>query len=149
MKQLRVVRGSSHEDSTVHAELARWGHWLGRQFASEGYSPSNTIAQIMSGRGSKVGHKILCLDPPPRFWEFNRNVLRLNRELYEVLVARYALPCKYDTGEPYRAVELAAFLGIPLSTYVNRLDAARASYRRLIFPLPFVHGRAEEIRVSA
>jgi hypothetical protein len=134
------MRGQTQEESAVEWELKRWGFWLGRQFASEGYSPSNTLAQIMSGRGSKVGHKILCLDPPPKFWEFNRNVLQLKRELYEVLVARYAIPCKYETGEPYRATELAAFLGIPISTYVDRLNKARIAYRGLIFPIFYVRG---------
>ncbi len=89
----------------------------------------------MSGRGSKVGHKVLCKDPPAKFWEFNRNVLRLKRDFYEVLVARYAVPCKPDTGEPYRATELASFLHIHPELYLNRLAKARAGYRSLIFAI--------------
>lgn len=127
----------TQEESAVEWELKYWGYHVGRQYASEGYSPSNTLAQIMSGRGSKVGHKVLCLDPPARFWQFNSNVMQLNRELYEVLVARYAVPCNYDTGQPYRAVELAAFLGIPISKYVDRLALARAGYKRIVFPEVF------------
>ena len=132
------MKRPTQEQSAVEWELRTWGYHLGVQFAAEGYSPTNTIAQIMSGRGSKVGHKILCRDPPEKFWEFNRNVLRLKREFYEVLVARYAVPCRYDTGEPYRATELAAFLGICPEIYLDRLNKARAAYRSLIFPMPFV-----------
>jgi hypothetical protein len=130
------MRRLNQEQSAVEWELKTWGYHLGVQFAAEGYSPSNTIAQILSGRGSRVGHKILCRDPPARFWEYNRNVLRLKRELYEVLVARYAVPCRYDTGEPYRATELAGFLGVTPEVYLDRLGKARAGYRRLIFPEP-------------
>lgn len=128
----------SQEESAVEHELKRWGWWLGIQYAADGYSPTSTLAQLLSGRGSRIGHRILCKDPPAssKFWEYNRTVLKLRRELYEVLVARYAVPCRYDTGQPYRAVELAEFLGLPLHVYVDRLAEARAAYRRLIFPEP-------------
>lgn len=135
----------THEDSVVRGELIRWGYWLGVQHAAEGYSPTNTLARLMSGRSAVGGHKILCVDPPERsrFWEINRNVLQLERELYEVLLSRYALPYKDElTRERYRMTELAVFLGITPERYLTLLARAHARYRGLIFPTPFVRNLA-------
>lgn len=125
----------TQEESAVEWELSHWGRGLRRQHSFDGYATINLFAQILCGRGSKIGHKVLCIDPQDdKFWEFNRNILKLNREFYEVLVARYAVPCRHDTGEPYRATDLARFLGLSISTYVERLNAARAGYRSIVFP---------------
>lgn len=126
----------TQEESAVEYELRRWGLWLGIQYAADGYSPMCTLAQLLCGRGSRVGHRVLCVDPPEhsKFWEYNRNVLKLKREHYEVLVGRYALPCKPHNGEPYKVTELAPLLGISPEEYLDRLSAARAAYRRVIFP---------------
>ena len=128
------VARNTHEDSVVESELRRWGFWLGLQYASDGYSPMSTLVQLLCGRGSRTGHRILCLDPPARsrFWEINRQVLQLQREQYEVLAARYALPCKPD-GQPYSGREIAPFLGVSEPLFWHRLSAARNAYRRLIF----------------
>ena len=127
------MRKLSHEDSVVESECKRWGFYLGRQYAADGYSPSSTLAQIYSGRSDNPQHRILCTDPPPIFWEINARVLMLRREYYEVLVARYALPCKAD-GQPYRTTEVAPLLGITAEVFADRLYLARKGYKRMIFP---------------
>lgn len=128
-----VVRhGRSYEDSVVESDLKRWGFWLGIQYAADGYPPSSTIEHIFSGRGDNPGHRVLCIDPPERFWDINRRVLFLRREFYEALVARYALPCK-PTGIPYYPSELAGLLRVKPHTYVDRLASGRRGYRRLVF----------------
>jgi hypothetical protein len=138
----KVVRfvSRSLEDSVVNAELGRWGFWLGSQYAADGYSPMSTLSQILSYHGGAdrsgiAGHKVLCVDPPARtkFWEINSRVLLLRRELYEALVAAYALPCKQD-GQPYRATEKATFLGITPELFLDRLARGKRGYKSLIFP---------------
>jgi len=135
MREVRPLprRGQAHEDSVVESELKRWGLWCGLQYAAEGYAPSSTIAQILSGRADRPGHRVLCIDPPEHFWEKNRRVLMLRRELYEVLVARYCVPLKRD-GQLYRVSELAGFLGIAPETYLFRIAQAKRGYKRLLFP---------------
>jgi hypothetical protein len=132
---VRLKHGRSHEDSVVESELRRWGFWVGIQYAAEGYSPMSTLSQILSGRSDRPGHRILCIDPPERvgFAALNNRVLMLRREFYEVLVARYALPCKAD-GQPYRSSEVAPMLGISGSLFADRLTRARTGYKRMIFP---------------
>ncbi len=126
------MRGRSHEDSVVEWDLRRWGFWAGVQYAAEGYPPQNTLAQIFSGRTDNPGHRIVCVDPPERFWEINRNVLLLRRELYEVLVARYALPMK-STGHPYYVSELSEYMRIKPETFLDRLAKAKRGYKSIIF----------------
>ena len=127
-------RGRTHEDSVVESDLRRWGLWLGIQYAADGYPPTSTLEHIFSGRGDNPGHRILCVDPPARFWEINRNVLMLRRELYEALVAKYALPCRPGTAEHYYTSELAGFLRIEPELFLDRLIAGKRGYRRMIFP---------------
>lgn len=129
------MKGRSFEDSVVESDFRRWGFWTGVQYAAEGYSPTSTLSQILSGRSDRPGHRILCVDPPEksRFWEINRRVRKLDRELFEVLVARYALPCRPD-GQPYRSSEVAPLIGISGTLFAMRLSAARVHYKRLIYP---------------
>lgn len=131
------MRGRSHEDSVVESELRRWGIWTGIQYAAEGYSPMSTLTQILSSKTNKSGHKILCVDPPERsrFWEIHPRVLSLRpqRELYEVLVARYALP-RRDDGREFYISELAGFLGITVDSFVERLARAKRGYKVQLFP---------------
>jgi hypothetical protein len=128
---LRVSR--SFEDSVVNADLSYWGFWKGLQYAAEGYSPANTLAQIFSGRSDNPGHRILCLDMKPRAWQINGRIYRyLPMEEIEALTARYCLPVKPE-GHPYRATELAELLCIAPEDYLHRLAQGRASYRSLIF----------------
>jgi hypothetical protein len=133
---VRFMKGRTHEDQVTHGELSRWGFWCGIQYAADGYSPINTLKLIFSGRGNNPGHRVLCIDPPTRtrFWEINANILMMRREFYEVLVARYALPCKPSTGHPYYASELAGFLGITPELYLERLARATRGYKSIIFP---------------
>lgn len=118
----------------MESDLRRWGLWTGIQYAAEGYSPTSTLSQIFSGRSERPGHRILCVDPPAhsKFWEINRSVLLLRRELWEVLVARYALPVK-PTGQPYYISELAGFLSVSPNAFVDRLSGAKRGYKRILF----------------
>ena len=121
------------EDSVVNADLSYWGFWKGLQYAAEGYSPMNTLAQIFSGRSDNPGHRVLCLDMKPRAWAINGRIYNfLPMEEIEALTARYCLPVRPD-GHPYRATELAGFLGVTPEDYLMRLGNGRASYRALIF----------------
>lgn len=128
------MRGRTLEQSVVHSDLTYWGYWKGRQYAANGYSPMNTLSQIMSGVGGHPSHKILCLDMKPRAWQINSRVIRLPEELRAVLVARYCLPCKAD-GQPYQICELAPILGISESLYRHRLTRARQAYEWAVFAL--------------
>lgn len=128
-------RRRTFEDSAAHSDLSMWGFWKGLQLAADGYSPMNTLTHILSGRGEKPGHKILCLDMKPRAWEVNARVFSLERELIDVLVARYCLPVN-PNGQPYRTTDIAPYLGITSSLFDERLNRARERYKALIFPQP-------------
>lgn len=133
VRERRGRGGYSFEQSVVNADLSYWGFWKGLQYAADGYSPENTLAQIFSGRSDNPGHRVLCLDMKPRAWAINGRLYRyLPMALIEALTARYCLPVKPD-GQPYRATELAEFLGIKPEDYINRLARGRALYRSLIF----------------
>jgi hypothetical protein len=123
------------EDNVVRADLSFWGFHKGKQCASDGYSPSNTLAQIMSGRTDNPGHKILCMDMPGRAWEINSEVMRLPRDYVAVLIARYCLPVEPTTGRPYDIEFLANLLGISVPLYRKRLYYAKAAYRVRVFGL--------------
>ncbi len=120
------------ESSVVESDLKYWGYWKGRQCAADGYSPENSIAQIMSGRSDRPGHRVLCLDMKPRAWQINARVLRLPAVLVEALIARYCLPVKL-TGHPYQGHELADVLGVSHSVFRQRLADARRQYRAHVF----------------
>lgn len=126
------MRRYTFEDSAVNSDLGYWGFWAGIQYAADGYPPASTIENIMSGRGDRPSHRVLCVDPKPRFWEINSRIMRLRREFYEVLVARYALPCK-SSGQPYTAREVAPLLGITSGEFAERLRLARLGYKRILF----------------
>ena len=121
------------EDSVVVSDLKYWGYRKGKQRAADGSAATNTIDQIMSGRGGKVGHKVLCLDMPQRAWEINRRVFELPTDYISVLIARYCLPVKLHNGQPYESWELAELLDVELRTYQYRLTQARKCYKRLLF----------------
>jgi len=126
--------GYGFEQSVVNGDLSYWGFWKGLQYAAEGYSPMNTLAQILSGRCDNPGHRILCLDMKPRAWEVNGRIYRhLPMFQIEALTARYCLPVKKIDGQPYRATELADLLGISPEDYLDRLALGKASYRAIIF----------------
>ena len=127
------MRHYTFEDSAVVSDLKYWGYHKGKQYAADGYSPENTLAQILSGRSDFGGHKILCLDMPQRAWEINYRVMELPTDYIMVLVARYCLPVKSQSGQLYEAPELAELLGVSVSTYKFRLTQAKKYYRRLLF----------------
>lgn len=121
------------EDSVVNGDLSYWGFWKGLQYAAEGYSPVNTLSQIMSGRSDNPGHRVLCLDMKPRAWQINGRIYgRLPRWQIAALTARFCLPVRAD-GQPYRATELAGFLEVDPQTYLDDLAQGRAAYKAIIF----------------
>jgi hypothetical protein len=121
------------EDSVVNGDLSYWGFWKGLQYAAEGYSPTSTLAQILSGRSDNPGHRVLCLDMKPRAWQINgRLYTHLPMNQIGALTARYCLPVRPD-GQPYRATELAEFLEVEPVAYLDCLARGRAAYKALIF----------------
>lgn len=133
LKWPKMAKPRTFEDSAVHSDLSYWGYWKGLQLASEGYSPINTLTQILSGRADRPSHKILCFDMKPRAWEINTKIMAMNRELYEVLVGRYCLPVD-PNGQPYSVATVAPLLGISRELFQTRLDRAREQYKSMIFP---------------
>lgn len=127
------MRKYTFEDSAVVSDLKYWGYHKGKQCAADGYSPTSTLDQLLSGRSDFGGHRVLCLDMPRKAWEINYRVMSLPTDYKAVLMARFCLPVKSDTGQPYEPLELADFLGISVSTYRHRLMQAKRSYKRLIF----------------
>lgn len=119
----------SYEQSVATSELKRWGFWKGLQYAADGWPPSNTLAQIMSGRADRPGHRILVLEMPAEVWRINAAVMKLPTDYVAVLVSRYCLPVQAETGEPYAVDFLASLLGISPGRYATRLDAARRAYQ--------------------
>ena len=93
------------EDSVVNGDLSYWGFWKGLQYAAEGYSPENTLAQIFSGRAENPGHRVLCLDMKPRAWQINGRIYR-HLPMWQIaaLTARFCLPAR--DSQPYRAKSL-------------------------------------------
>src|SRR3990167_10486388 len=86
----------THEDSVVHSDLKYWGYHRGKQCAADGYSPESTLAHLMTGVSDFVGHRILCLDMPPRAWEIDFCVMALPTDYAAALMGRYCLPTKRD-----------------------------------------------------
>jgi hypothetical protein len=127
------LRHYTFEDSAAVSDLKYWGYHKGKQCAADGYSPENTLAQLLSGRSDFGGHRILCLDMPIKAWEINFRVMELPTDYIAVLTARYCLPVKAENGQPYEAHELAHVLGIAVTTYKYRLTQAKRYYRRLMF----------------
>ena len=123
----------SFEDSVVYGDLKYWGYFKGLQYAADGYPAESAIAHIMTGSSPFPGHKVLVLDMTPRAWQINARVMLLPRSLVEVVVGRFCLPVKADTGALYTANEIADVLGIHLRTYFDRLRVARDRYRRSVF----------------
>ena len=123
----------SYEQNVATSELKYWGYHKGKQYAADGWSPINTLAQLLSGRTNRPGHRILVLEMPPEAWRINASVMRLPTDYIAVLVSRYCLPVEPTTGRPYDAPYLAGLLGIDAQTYRNRLAKAREAYGRLIF----------------
>ena len=123
----------SFEDSVVYDDLRYWGYYKGRQCAADGYSPENTIAHILSGQSGVVGHRVLVLDMTPRAWQINGRVMQQPTDNIAVLIGRFCLPVKADTGQPYEAREIADVLRIDLRTYWERLRRARDAYRSSLF----------------
>jgi len=136
MSAMAVPRESREfEDTVVRADLSMWGFFKGRQCAADGYSPVNTLDQLMSGRTDNPGHRVLVLDMPERAWAVNRIVMSLPRDYISTLIARYCLPVEPTTGRPYEPAFLSGLLGISLSLYRKRLYYAKAAYRIRVFGL--------------
>ena len=127
------MRHYTFEDSATVSDLKYWGYHKGKQCAADGYSPVNTLDQLMSGRGDCGGHRVLCLDMPPEAWRINARVMELPTDYIAVLLARFCLPVKAHNGQPYDAHELAVILGVSVTTYKFRLTQAKRYYRRLLF----------------
>lgn len=131
----RPKESRAFEDSVVRADLSMWGYQKGKQCAADGYSPVNTLDQIMSGRSDNPGHRVLVLDMPERAWAVNRIVMSLPRDYIQILIARYCLPVEPTTGRPYDIAFLADLLGISVPLYRKRLYFAKAAYRIRVFGL--------------
>lgn len=123
----------SYEQNVATSELKFWGYHKGKQYAADGWPPENTLAQLLSGRTNRPGHRVLVLEMPPDAWRINAAVMRLPTDYVAVLVSRYCLPVESSTGRPYEPVFLAGLLGIDVQTYRERLAKAREAYGRLIF----------------
>lgn len=123
----------SYEQSVVSSELKYWGFHKGKQFAADGWPPESTIAQLLSGRSDRAGHKILVLEMPADAWQINATIMRLPTDYIAVLVSRYCLPVEPTSGRLYEQAYLAGLLGIDLPTYRARLSLARDAYAGLIF----------------
>ncbi len=131
----------SFEDSVVYDDLRYWGYYKGRQCAADGYSPHNTISELLMGGGGQPGHKILVLDMTPRAWRINAHVYSLPTDYIAVLLGRFCLPVKSNNGQPYTGPEVAEVLGIEVRVYWDRLRAARTAYRRMIFADELSHAK--------
>ena len=140
--QERKPRGRprlTYEQSVINSELKFWGYHKGKQYAADGWSPNNTLAQLLSGRSDRVGHRILVLEMPPDAWRINAAVMRLPTDYIAALVSRYCLPVVPETGRPYEPAFLAGLLGIDLGTYRDRLVRAKIAYGSLIFTSAELH----------
>jgi hypothetical protein len=131
------MRRYTLEEQEAVSDLKFWGLWKGVQYAAEGYSPENTLTRILTGGVGQAGHKILCVDMPPRAWRINGRVFSLDMVHIEALVARYCLPLK-PNGHTFEPREIAPLLGISERLYRHRIGQARRAYKdRLFVPLAF------------
>ena len=133
-----MAKRYTFEDSAVSHDLKYWGFHNGKALAWEGYSIENTVSRLMQGWGGGFEHRILCKDPPAKWWPINVRVQQLPAELRAVLIARYCVPPKQDEGGNityHSRRELADGCGISERTYIDRLRLAKERYKRLIFPI--------------
>jgi hypothetical protein len=93
----------------------------------------DTLARLMTGSSTTTEHKVLCKDMPAEAWEINYRVMTLPTDYIAVLVGRFCLPVKRETGQLYEPYEIAEALHIGVWTYRHRLTAAKRRYRSLIF----------------
>jgi hypothetical protein len=131
----------SEAGAQAEADLKFWGFHVGKQYAADGYPTAASGYADLSLKALLSGHSDLnpraarfglnIRDMPGDAWLINARVMQLRRELREVLLARYALPMDYETGQPYRAEMLADELGLKVHTYFRRLRDARDKFARL------------------
>ena len=131
-----MARRLSYEDSAVIHELKTWGFHHGKAIAWEGYSVESTISRLLQGWGGSFEHRVLCKDPPAKYWRINAKVQKLPLHLIAVLIARYCVPPKQndDGSITYHSrKDLARACGISEHEFRKRLRLAKAAYKRLIF----------------
>lgn len=131
MKTRRSEAGAQAE-----ADLKFWGYSVGKQYAADGFSAENTLANLLSGRSDLNpfgdGFGVNVRDMPADAWRINARVMRLRSELRCVLVARFCAPMHYETGQPFTREELATALGMTPWVYDRRLREAREKFARLL-----------------
>jgi len=125
----------SEAGAQAEADLKYWGFHAGKQFAADGYPADNPILELLCGHsdlnplaamfGINVG------DIPAEAWRINAMVMQLRFEHRGVLIARYALPMDYETGQPIRPEIIAPALNMTVRTYFRRLRDAREKFARL------------------
>ncbi len=126
----------SEAGAQAEADLKFWGFHVGKQYAADGYPAENPILNLLCGHSDlnplALMFGIGVKDIPADAWRINARVMQLRGELRGVLVARYALPVDYETGQPIRAEVLAPALHMTVRTYFRRLGDARDKFARMV-----------------
>ncbi len=127
----------SEAAARAESELKYWGYHVGKQFAADGYPEENPMLTLLCGHSDvnplapRFGLNIK--DIPGDAWRINATVMQLHGDYRRVLLARFALPMDYATGQPIQAQVIADAMGIPVRTYFRRLEKARDRYLSLSF----------------
>ncbi len=119
--------------STVEGDLRHWGRRYQRLLMSTGFSSFNILSGLLEGRGGLPGSKVLIPDMSERAWVMNTEVWALPTDYAWALVARYCLPVKEETGEPFSRFEISAALECTPENYRQRLSRGRSKIQAKIF----------------
>jgi hypothetical protein len=125
----------SEAEARADSDLKYWGFHVGKQWAADGYPTSNTLLNALSGRSDlnplSPTFGVNIRDIPAEAWRINALVMKLRGEHREVLIARYALPVNYETGQPIKAEVIAQALDLHVRKYFRLLREARERFYRM------------------
>lgn len=116
----------------AESDLRYWGYYVGKQYAADGYPGSCTLLMLLSGHSDlnplAEQFGVNCIDMPEDVWQINASIMRLRAGLRSVLIARYALPVDYASGQPIQVQVIAAALGLHVRMYHRMLEQARRQF---------------------
>jgi len=125
----------SEAGAQAEADLKYWGYSVGKQYAADGYPASNPLLELLCGHSDlnplAPMFGINVRDISAEAWRINALVMQLRGEYRGVLIARYALPMHFETGQPIPAETIAPALHMTVRTYFRRLRDAREKFARL------------------
>jgi len=111
--------------SWIDALLQRWGAWIWKYRAFEGYPTTDSIAAFLYGAGGRTNqHRILCKDPPPWFTLTHILVIMLPEHEGVAVFTEY-VPGVDDDGRIMSRADRCAKINVNEETFRKQLQRAK------------------------